>query len=254
MELPSNQIDIIKYLYRFRFLTSKQLHSLLKLKSISLTNYHLQQLVSSNCIGKHYSRSLGLGNQPAIYYLRSGSIPYLSDIEGFNKRTIKRIYRENIRSQQFIAHALFVADLYLFYQDNSGKTTDLAQFLTKTELANYPFFIHPLPDVYMVRTEKNGNKRRYLIEVVEDSSPRFALRKRIEQYCDYIDDGKFSEATGHDFPKLLFICPGYASLIYLKKHIARIYEETPLDQIEVYITTKEGAFTGSWEQIKADDE
>jgi len=254
MELPINQLAIITYLYRFRFLTSKQLHSLLKLKSISLTNYHLQQLVTSSCIGKHYSRSLGLGNQPAIYYLESGSIPYLTSTKGFNKRTVKRIYREKIRSKQFIDHALFLADLYLFYQDNSGKTTDLAQFLTKTELANYPFFIHPLPDAYMVRTEKNGNKRRYLIEVVEDSSPRFALRKRIEQYCDYIDDGKFTEATGHAFPKLLFICPGYASLIYLKKHIARIYEETPLDQIEIYITTKEGAFTGSWEQIQAEDE
>ena len=85
-------------------------------------------------------------------------------------------------------------------------------------------------------------------------SPRFALRKRIEQYCDYIDDGKFTEATGHDFPTLLFICPGYASLIYLKKHIARIYEETSLDQIEIYIATKEQAFAGSWEKIEAEQD
>lgn len=254
MELPTHQLTILKYLYRFRFLTSKQLHALLKLKSISLTNYHLQQLATLNCVGKHYSRSLGQGNQPATYYLTSGSIPYISDMEGFDKRTIKRIYREKTRSQQFIAHALFIADFFLFAQDGIGKTTELLQFLTRTELAAYPFFIHPLPDAYMVRKEKNGDKRRYLIEVVEDSSPRFALRKRVEQYCDYIDDGKFTEATGHDFPTLLFICPGFASLIYLKKHIARIYEETPLDQIEIYIATKEQAFAGSWEKIEAEDD
>lgn len=254
MELPTHQHTIIKYLYRFRFLTSKQLHNLLKLKSISLTNYHLQHLVTLKCINKHYSRSLGLGNQPAIYYLTSGSIPYISNIEGFNKRTIKRIYREKTRSQQFIAHALFVADFFLYAQDSSGKTTELLQFLTKTELEIYPFFIHPLPDIYMVRKEKNGNKKRYLIEVVEDSSPRFALRKRIERYCDYIDDGKFTEATGHDFPILLFICPGYASLIYLKKHIARIYEETSLDQIEIYIATRERALSGNWEKFESEDE
>ena len=98
---------------------------------------------------------------------------------------------------------------------------------------------------------------RNLEELTEDKWDRILQvnlkgRKRIEQYCDYIDDGKFTEATGHDFPTLLFICPGYASLIYLKKHIARIYEETSLDQIEIYIATKEQAFTGSWEKIEAE--
>jgi hypothetical protein len=43
-------------------------------------------------------------------------------------------------------------------------------------------------------------------------------------------------------------------MIYLKKHIARIYEETSLDQIEIYIATKEQAFAGSWEKIEADNE
>lgn len=175
-------------------------------------------------------------------------------MKGFTKRTIKRIYRERIRSQQFIAHALFVTDFFLFAQDYSGKTTELVQFFTQTEVASYPFFIHPLPDTYMVRKEKNGHKRRYLIEVVEDSSPRFALRKRVEEYCNYIDDRKFTEETGHDFPTLLLICPGYASLIYLKKHISRIYEETYLEQIEIYVATREGALSGNWKLVQADDE
>ena len=92
------------------------------------------------------------------------------------------------------------------------------------------------------------------MEIIEDSSPRFALRKRVEQYCDYIDEGTFEEVTGHDFPTLLFICPSVASMIYMKKHIGRIYEETSLDQVDVYIATKEQAFTGKWEKIEEEDE
>ncbi|KKS19635.1 hypothetical protein A2574_02940 [Candidatus Shapirobacteria bacterium RIFOXYD1_FULL_38_32] len=252
--LPTAQLDILRYLYRFRFLNSSQLQRLLNHNNIRLTNYHLKNLITYNYIGKHYSRSLGLANQPAVYYLSSGSIKVLSDSPDFDKRALKRIYREKIRSQQFIAHSSFIAEYFLYLRGESGKTKHTLHFFTKTDLLAHPYLIHPLPDAYFARVDNTGNTKRYFVEVVEDSSPRFALRKRIEQYCDYIDDGKFTEATGHDFPIILFICPGVASMIYLKKHISRIYEETSLDQIEIYIAIKEGAFAGRWEQIEAEDE
>jgi len=43
-------------------------------------------------------------------------------------------------------------------------------------------------------------------------------------------------------------------LIYLKKHLARIYEETSLDQVDIYIATQEGAFSSSWEKVEALEE
>jgi hypothetical protein len=252
--LPTTQLDILKFLYRFRFLTSTQLQKLLNHKYIRLTNYHLKNLITKNYIGKHYSRSLGLANQPAVYYLSSGSIKVLSNSPDFDKRSLKRIYREKIRSGQFITHSSFVAEYFLHLRAESEKTKHTLHFFTKTDLLAHPYLLHPLPDAYFARVDESGNTKRYFVEVVEDSSPRFALRKRVEQYCDYIDDGKFTEATGHDFPTLLFICPGIASMIYLQKHIARIYEETSLDQIQIFIATKEGAFAGNWEQIEADNE
>lgn len=253
-KLPQAQFDILTYLYRFRFLTSLQLQKLLKHSNIRLTNYHLKNLITQNIIGKHYSRSLGLANLPAVYYLSYGSIKLLNDQMNFDKRALKRIYREKIRSAQFITHSYYLAEYFLHLRNESNKTKHTLHFFTKTDLLAHPYLIHPLPDAYFARVNTAGNTKRYFVEVVEDSSPRFALRKRIEQYCDYIDDGKFTEATGHDFPILLFICPGVASMIYLKKHISRIYEETSLDQIEIFIATKEEAFAGKWEQIQADEE
>jgi hypothetical protein len=252
-KLTDSQSNILLYLYRFRFLTSIQLSKLLN-QTIRYTNYHLKVLSEKNFIAKHYSRSLGLSNQPAVYYLASGSIKALQNQKDIDYRALKRIYREKNRSQQFIAHASFLADYFLFIRADSANTQQILHFFTKTDLLAHPYFIHPLPDAYFARVDKVGKTKRYMVEVVEDSSPRFALRKRIEQYCDYIDDGKFTQATGHDFPTLLFICPGYASLIYLKKHIARIYEETSLDQVEIYIATKEQAFSGNWEKIEAEDD
>ena len=254
IKLPTAQIDILRYLYRFRFLTSLQLQKLLNQSNIRLTNYHLKNLITQNYIGKHYSRHLGQANQPAVYYLSSGSIKILTDSPDFDKRALKRIYREKIRSGQFINHSSYLAEYFLYLRNESNKTKHTLHFFTKTDLLTHPYLIHPLPDAYFARIDESGDTKRYFVEVVEDSSPRFALRKRIEQYCNYIDDGKFSETTGHNFPTLLFICPGVASMIYLKKHIGRIYEETSLDQIEIYLATKEQAFAGKWEKVEGEDE
>lgn len=253
-KLSTIQLDILHDLYRFRFLTSFQLQKLLTHKTIRLTNYHLQLLTSKNYIGKHYTRSLGLANIPAVYFLTTGSIQVLEQKKGIDKRALKRIYREKIRSQQFIAHSSFVAEYFLHLRDESEKTKHTLHFFTKTDLLAHPYMPHPLPDAYFARVDSAGTTKRYIVEVVEDSLPRFALRKRVQEYCDYIDDEKFEKATSHPFPAILFICPGYAGKIYLKKHIARMYEETPLDQVDMYLATREGAFSGHWEKVEAEDD
>jgi len=253
-KLPTAQIDIIRYLYRFRFLTSHQLSLLLNHKTIRLTNYHLKILTSQNYVGKHYSRSLSLANQPATYFLSSGSINLLQSLEKIDKRALRRIYREKIRSQAFIDRSLFIANYFLFLRNESKKSNHTLHFFTKTDLLAHPYVIHPLPDAYFARIAKDGETKRYFVELVDDSSPRFALRRRIEQYDEYIEDGKFEEVTGHPFPKILFIFPGYASLIYLKKHLERIHEETSLDETEIYLATQEEAFSGSWTPVSPEDD
>lgn len=253
-QLPASQLTILHYLYRFRFLTSRQISQLLNHKNIRLTNYHLQILTTHNFIGKHYTRSLGQANQPAVYYLSSGSIKVLEGRDGIDKRALKRVYREKMRSQQFIVKSSFIAEYYLHLRADSQKSAHALHFFTKTDLLAHPYLLHPLPDAYFARVDKNNETKRYFVELIDDSSPRFALRRRIEQYNNYLEDGKFEEMTKHHFPTILFICPGMASLIYLKKHLERIYDETSLDETEVYLATHERAFLGNWEVITAEDE
>lgn len=252
--LPTAQIDIIRYLYRFRFLTSRQLSHLLNHKQIRLTNYHLKILTSQNYIAKHYTRSFSQATQPATYFLSSGSIKLLKSLGDIDKRALRRVYREKMRSQAFVDRSLFMANYYLFLRDESKKTNHTLHFFTRTDLLAHPYVIHPLPDAYFARVGTDGETKRYFVELVDDSSPRFALRRRIEQYDEYIEEGKFEEVTGHPFPKILFICPGYASLIYLKKHLERIYDETSLDETEIYLAIQEEAFSGSWTPISAEDD
>ncbi len=253
LTLNPKQLTILTYLYRFRFLTSLQLQKLLTDKTLRLTNYHLKILTSLNYINKHYSRTLGLANQPAVYFLAPRSIKVLENTEGITPRGLKRIYREKIRSPQFIAHASFIADYYLFLLNDSIKIKQTLHFFTKSDLQVHPYMIHPLPDAYFARVDK-GQTKRYFVEVIEEGAPRFAIRRRIEQYNNYIEEGKFEEATNHPFPTILFICPNTGILIYLKKHLERIYEETSFDQTSVYLATHEDAFSGAWEKVDEAEE
>jgi len=252
--LIDKQLTILKLLYRFRFLTSTHIQHLLNDKTPRLTNYHLKILATQNYINKHYSRTLGSGNQPAIYFLSSGSIKALQNVEGIEPKTLQRIYREKIRSQQFISHALFIAQYYQYLTSESAKSKHILHFFTKTDLLAHKYIIHPLPDAYFARVDKEQETKRYFVEVIDEGAPRFTLRKRIEQYTDYIDNGTFEEVTSHPFPTILLICPTLGTQIYFKKYLAKIYDESSLDQVSVYLTTQDGAFAGEWEKVETEDE
>jgi len=248
--IPKAQLQILQNLYRFRFLTSRQINQLLKHKSTRLTNYHLKQLTSKNLISKHFTRSQGLGNQPAVCYLATGSTKVFESLGGYQKRALNRIPKEKYRSPQFISHASFIADFYLHLLNT--KPNQKLYFFTKTELLAHPYLIHPLPDAYIARVDEAGKTIRYLVELIDEGLPRFALRYRIEQYNDYLESGDFEAATGHDFPTLLFICTGLANYIYLKKHLERVYYDTSFDQIQVFFATRENSLKGYWVTVEPD--
>ena len=252
--LTTKQLSILNSLYRFRFLTSTHIQHLLNDKTLRLTNYHLKILTAQNYINKHYTRSLGQANQPAVYFLASGSIKPLQNSQHLTAQSIKRIYREKTRSQQFITHAVFIAEYYLFLLKESQKTKHTLHFFTKTDLQAHPYILHPLPDAYFARVDTKQETKRYFVEVIDEGAPRFTLRKRIEQYTDYIDNGTFEEVTNHPFPTILLICPTLGIQIYLKKYLAKIYDESSLDQTSMYVTTQDGAFSGEWEKIEPDEE
>lgn len=250
--LTDIQHTILLFLYRFRFLTSTQLQKLLNHKTPRLTNYHLKILTSKNYINKHYTRTLGLGNQPAVYYLSAKSINVLHEKNDIPFSRLKKIYREKVRSQQFITHAVFIAEYYLFLLHESIKTNHTLHFFTKTDLQAHPYIIHPLPDAYFARVDEKKETKRYFVEVIDEGAPRFALRKRVEQYNDYIENGTFEEATGHPFPSILFICPTVGILMYIKKYLP-VYEELSFDDVSIYLATQEGAFAGRWEKVDAEE-
>lgn len=246
----NNQTLILQHLLKFRFLTSTQIQQLLKLNSLHSTNHHLTKLSRQQIIGSLYSRKIETAFLPAIYYLKSASIKQLNITD---KKIIKRIYKEKSRSKTFIDHSVLIADFYIYLNSDSIKNKQTLNFFTKTDLVFYNYIIHPLPDAYFVRTDKKGNIKRYFLEIIDENAPRFSIRKRIDQYNNYIENKTFENATGYEFPTILFICPNNTISNYLKKYFEKIWDESNFDDISIHSATKDDAFTGVWHNLKPEE-
>jgi len=241
---------ILQYLLRFRFLTSIKIQKLLQLNSLHSTNYYLIKLIRQQLIGSLYSRTKEQSFQPAIYYLKSASIKQLNITD---KKIIKRIYKEKSKSKTFIDHSILIADYYIFLNNDSIKTKQTLNFFTKSDLLPHNYLIHPLPDAYFSRVDKKENIKRYFLEIIDENSPRFSIRKRIDQYNNYIENKTFEKATGYKFPTILFICPNQTINNYLKKYFEKIWDESNFDEISIHSATKEDAFNGSWHNLKPEE-
>jgi hypothetical protein len=252
-KLTTKQATIINLLHRFRFLKSTQIQILLNDKTTHLTNDCLKTLTLRNYLGRRYTRILGEGNQPAIYYLAKKSLKALELNPNIEKTKLAYIYREKTRSKQFISRALFIADYYLFLANESEINTLKLHFFTKTDLQPHPYMIQPLPDAYFARIDPDGVTKRDFLEVIDEGMPRFALKKRVRQYNDYLESGEFEKTTNHPFPTILFICPNVGTKAYLKKYLIKTSEEASLDTVSLYLATRTEAFAGAWEKVEVEE-
>jgi len=233
--LTKKQLEILIYLYRFRFLNRSQIQKLLNHKKISRTNCWLKDLYNKKIIGRNYSNRLGDNIMPAIYYLKTKSKSYLGDQIEKDDKLMKRIYGEKNRSFKFINHCLLSADFYI-----NLKKSHMPQeifFYTKIDLLNHDYFPLNRPDVY-VAIKKSKKIKRYFLEIIDNGTPRFIIRANIKQYLKYYDDQTWQEVTKHPFPKILILCPNELIKKYLHAFIPRIMVEENQKEIDFYLATK----------------
>ncbi len=234
LTITPKQLEILLLLYRFRFLNRLQLQILLKHKDTKRINTWLKDLTDKKIVGRHYSTKLKENTKPAIYYLMTKSKSLLIDQNGIdNKLLLKRIYREKTRSQRLIDHSVLLANFYLDLQKTI--TDEKLHFFTKTDLSTHYYLPYNRPDGYIAKEGKTT--KRYFLEIIDDGTPRFMIRKKIEQYIEYYDAGTWQEKTGHQFPAILFLCPSDLMKDFLHRHLSQVMEEEAQVEIDFYLST-----------------
>ncbi|MFC1711174.1 replication-relaxation family protein [Patescibacteria group bacterium] len=253
-KLTAKQIAILILLYRFRFLNRLQIQQFLKHKHSSRVNTWLKYLTENNYLGRIYYREFGKNTIPAVYFLKSKSAGVLKEEKGVNKPLLNRIYREHLRSDKFITHCLFLADIYFHLDRLCQKSKAELHFFNRTDLAEYNYLPEPLPDLYFVINETKEITKRYFLEMYGQKTPRYALRHRIFRFFNYYFSNVWEKTTAHPFPTILLVCSDKYMQGYLNKFIQETMEEEDNYEINFFTTTvgkirKEGVGKDVWAAV-----
>jgi hypothetical protein len=252
-KLTPKQKEILILLYRFRFLSRHHIQHHLNHKEYRRINAWLKNLTAKNYIHRIYSKTYGQNFMPAIYFLKTKSAQTLRGEKEVNEKLLTRIYREHLRSDNFIENCLLQADIYLSLKSLCQKSKANFHFFTKTDLASHYYLPKPMPDLYFTINEGKVIKR-YFLEIYSNKTPRYALRHRVLRFFNNYASNVWEKTTCHPFPAVLLVCPDKYILSYLNKFISETMEEEDNFEIKFFLATKgnirkEGVGVKVWKTV-----
>ncbi len=226
-KITKKQQEILTLLQRFRFLNRIQIQALLKHKNKNTSNIWLQDLNQKEYIERIWSSKTGDNMKPAIYYLELNGIRCLKTL-GYTPAELNNLRHEKIKSENFIAKQLLIADIWLFLEKRSdGKikyTSATASDMADPEY-KYNFLTELNIDLLFAKIS-GSMKKYYFLEIFESSLPRNAIRKKIRNYFDFYFSDSWEDTTGEDFPTFLFVFPTLSMLIYTKRFAKKLLKDS----------------------------
>lgn len=229
--ITNKQKEILLLLYRFRFLNRVHIQTLLNHKTPITINNWLKDLTEKEYIHRIFKRSWTENSVPAKYHIAKHGIRFLKTQPDTKQEYLKKLYREKDRSQQFIDRCLFIADIYVRYLKDNSNNAPAQSFYTQQDFTPASIIRDIHPD-FVILTGKVDTQHFALYQLFPEGIPRYAVRKRIEQYITFLTDG-----DGSDLPaNIYFIVQSEALYTYLTRHIQKLLEDESI-HIPVYLAT-----------------
>lgn len=234
--LTPKQQAILKLLYKHRFLNRIQIQMLLNHKDKRRIISWLKDLRDKQYVDWHYdSTDFIAKSQPGIYYLSLNGIRYLRSLNEYPNEELRKRYKEPTRTQVFIDRCLLIADCCISLQAKSNTELKYVCVLPADYVDpgnEYHFLDEIKPHLCFVK-QNDGETTGYLFEVLDPLMPRYAVRKRIKDYVEYLVSGDWQDAAGYDEPPVILIaCPTVADLMYAKRRAKKEVEDNDLDEDE----------------------
>lgn len=223
-KLSAKQLQTLKIVFKFRFVTSSLLAQYRGVNKNSL-NRMLQNLVEQQYLAKQYDNSYRIDRKGARYCLAPSGITYLLKNTDLPKKTLHAMY--NAKTETFIQHCLITAQVA-----NHIKQTCPDEFYiySSTEIAGDADFPLPRPDLYLRRQNPSETKpNEFFIELHHDSQP-FLIRKRFNKLLEHYDDEGWPDG---DYPTLLFVLASDRQAKTFLEYTASVFESTGIDDARV---------------------
>lgn len=248
--ITDKQQNILKILYRFRFLKRSQIQQLLNHKDYKTINLWLKDLIEKEYIQK---RDIKFPYKIA-YHLAPNGISHFKKELKYDNKLLQKYYREQDRSLSFISSSLLIADIYLDLKIRENEKVKFKVYIK----SDYPshkyadFLLTLKPHAYITQTTLDQEKE-YFVEIVSHQ-PKERLRQRIKNYLYSFQGREWEEETDRDFPTILIICPSEELLEYIKgytkRKLSQFDETRPTIHLSTIEKVSQTGITGDiWEEI-----
>jgi len=252
MKLPpitNKQQELLKLLYRYRFLTSRHIEILMHHKDRRRIGAWLKDLREKEYIEWIYSTDFDKKTQPAVYYLAINGIRYLRSLGGYPVGELQKRYKESARKASYVDRCFLVADCCIAVMKKSDENMQYTSILPAEYMAPdnpYNYLAELKPHLYLVKRQ-DENTTKYLLEIFEQTLPRYQLRKRLRDYIEFLDESDESHVA-------LFVGSTMPDFLYIKRSVRRLVEEYDVQSAQLRVTTLDklklsGMTSGIWEDI-----
>ncbi len=255
--ITNKQQQIIRLLYRHRFLDRKQIQTLLQNKDKRRIITWLKDLREKQYVQWIYDgNDFAAKTKPAIYYIGLAGIRYLKTTGDYPTLELRKRYKEAGRKQSYISRCLLIADCCIAL-DGKAKTSENLRYRYVTE-ADYSDLDSPYnpilgelkPHLYFEKDDSKSNTT-YVMELFDTLLPRYQVRKRLGEYVEYLKDKK---ADASNLVALLAFS-STADLLYAKRRLRLLLEDgDDEDDLIIRLTTvdktkKDGITSEIWEEV-----
>jgi hypothetical protein len=234
--LTTKQQEILKLIYRYRFLNRIQIQTLLKHKDKRRIISWLKDLRDKQYVDWHYNATDFIAkSRPGIYHLALNGIRYLRSLDIYPNEELRKRYKEPNRTQAFIDRCLLIARCCIALQAKSSNELkyDCVMSADYIDPENKYHFLDGLKPHLCFIKQNDRQTTGYLLEVLDPLMPRYAIRKRIKDFVEYVASGDWQDETGYDeSPVILIACPTVADLLYAKRRAKKEIEDNNLGEDE----------------------
>lgn len=251
MNLPKitpKQQEIIKLIYRYRFITRKQIQALLGHTDKRRSSAWLKELREQHFLDWLYDpNDPNERSTPAVYFLGINGIRFLRKMGEFAEEDLRKRYKDATRQQGFVARCLLLVDCAIHLEGrNKGDDEVSYTFALEADYTNPDSecaivaeseFIHP--DLIFTKeadTDDGYINQTYFVQFFDLATPRYMVKKKLKGYVEYFDSGEpedWQQQTGEEEPPIVLVtCPSLTELIYAKRYTRKQFEEYDLQDRE----------------------
>lgn len=260
MNLPTTttkQQEIIKLLYKHRFLERKHIQQYLGHIDKRRSSRWLKDLKEKQFVDWIYDAdNPNERSTPAIYFLDINGIRILRNLGVYPENELRKRYKDGTRQQSFINKGLLLAEcaLHLEARNKQGDGKLRYEYALETDYSDpdsdFNFveeseYIHPdLVFTKSLEADDEDIRQTYIVELFDITTPRYMVKKKIKGYVEYLASDEWEQARGgEELPTVLIGCPTLAELIYTKRYARKqlndMWDDEVPEEIKIRFSTIE---------------